>query len=84
MSTKNDPTPYDCYAMALPDEVIFVLLARDPCAPALVRAWAYHREYAITSGRRPETDRMMVEEARRCADAMEAWRQQNDGAWRIS
>jgi hypothetical protein len=82
VGTKNNPGAYDCYANALPDEPMFILLARDPSAPSKVRAWAYDRENAIHHGHRPESDRAMVVEARRCADAMTAWRLANDGAWR--
>lgn len=82
MGTKNNPGNFDCYNNALPDEPMFILLGRDPSAPSKVRAWAYDREKAIEHGNRPETDRAMVTEARECADAMEAWRNANDGAWR--
>lgn len=82
MGTKNQPAEYDCYANALPDEPMFILLARDPDAPKLVHVWADGREAAINAGVRPESDRAMVEEARRCADAMTVWRVQNDGRWR--
>lgn len=30
MGTKSNPTQFDCYANALPDEPMFILLARDP------------------------------------------------------
>lgn len=82
MGTKNNPGTFDCYANALPDEPMFVLLGRDPRAPNMVRHWADRRELDIEKGERPETDRPMVSEARTCADLMEAWRAANDGAWR--
>lgn len=44
MGTKNNPGAFDCYAAALPDEPLFVLLGRDPLAPALVELWATTRE----------------------------------------
>jgi len=84
VSTKNDPGEFDCYAKALPDEPMFVLLGRDPSAPDLVSDWAYIRELDIQSGRRPRSDSAMVEEARRCAADMRLWRSRNDGAWRVS
>lgn len=84
MGTKNSPGKYDCYQNALPDEPMFVLLARDPSAPKLVSAWATIREQAIEDGARPKTDRALVEEADLCANAMEEWRKRNDGAWRQS
>lgn len=82
MSTKTDPGAHDCYAHALPDEPMFVLLARDPGAPALVEEWAHRREFLINSRRRPESDRAKVAEARECAARMRQWRAENDGAWR--
>ena len=82
MGTKLRPGNFDCYANALPDEPMFILLARDPSAPSKVRAWAYDREKAIGHGNRPTADTPMVAEARQCADDMEAWRRANDGAWR--
>lgn len=82
MGTKQNPAKYDCYANALPDEPMFVLLARDPTAPAIVKEWAEMREQAIETGNRPRSDYTMVTEARDCALAMEAWRKQNNGKWR--
>lgn len=82
MGTKNNPAPFDCYANALPDEEMFVLLARDPDAPALVEQWADNRAWAIATGKRPESDMAMVTEARECAAKMRRWRFQNEGAWR--
>ena len=67
MATKNNPGKYDCYENAAPDEPMFVLLARDRDAPALVRVWALARE---RRGYNPEK----VAEARVCADAMEKYR----------
>ena len=77
MGTKNNPSYFDCYANALPDEPMFVLLARDLQAPGQVRSWALGRMYEILEGRKPESDRAMVDEAMRCANAMEAWRKEH-------
>jgi hypothetical protein len=66
MGTKNNPGDFDCYENAEPDEPMFVLLARDPLAPALVYKWAADREAA-----RGWSDK--VAEAIACAEAMEAW-----------
>ena len=66
MGTKNHPGRFDCYDNVHPDEPMFVLLGRDPMAGALVRQWADARE------RRGE-DAEKVSEARRCADALDAW-----------
>lgn len=77
MGTKNQPALFDCYANAKPDEPMFVLLARDVTAPALVRAWAFQRGNAIDNGMRPESDRAQVDEALACAAAMVAWREEH-------
>jgi hypothetical protein len=77
MGTKNNPGEFDCYANAHPDEPMFVLLARDASAPASVEEWANKRQQDIDDGIKPESDRPMVAEARRCAEAMRAWRKAN-------
>ena len=73
MSTKNNPGNYDCYANAEPDEEMFVLLARDAFAPALVRAWAINRKLQIDRGTKPQEDMQQVTEAHECAEKMEKW-----------
>lgn len=75
MGTKNNPGTFDCYVKALPDEPLFVLLARDPAASDLVEAWARIRDGMIASGERPMSDAEMVREARACAEAMREWRE---------
>lgn len=82
MGTKTNPGKHDCHANALPDEPMFVLLARDPSAPLLIEDWADTRERAIETGGRPRSDEAMVEEARTCADEMRTWRRANEGKWR--
>lgn len=82
MGTKNNPGKFDCYANALPDEPMFVLLGRDPSAPELIEGWAGQRIYDIAVGRRPPSDMAMVEEAQDCAKAMRSWRAANNGKWR--
>lgn len=82
MGSKNEPGNFDCYANALPDEPMFILLARDPSGPHLVEEWAARRRAAIDDGRRPESDMAMVDEARQCATNMRRWREANDGKWR--
>ena len=66
MGTKNNPSKFDCYAKAEPDEPMFVLLARDPQASALVRIWAANR-FRITG------DVEKMTEAIKCAEDMERW-----------
>ncbi len=82
MSTKRNPGQFDCYANALPDEPMFVLLARDPTFSYLVDLWAALRLDAIKRGNRPESDKQMVAEAEECACAGSKWRRDNDGKWR--
>jgi hypothetical protein len=47
MSSKTDPSQFDAYSKAEPDEPVFTLLARDPVAPPLIEAWAYLRSGQI-------------------------------------
>ena len=68
MGTKRDPGGYDCYASAEPDEPLFVLLARDPLAPELVKLWALMR------GKEADADDAKIREALDCAATMIAWR----------
>lgn len=82
MGTKDNPAAYDCYANALPDEPMFVLLARDPDAPRLVEEWARKRQADIDRGARPKEDQEMVSEAMACAIDMIVWREINSGKWR--
>ena len=82
MASKAQTAKYDCYHNALPDEPMFILLARDPAAPFLVEQWAEGRANAITAGERPMSDTAMVDEAMQCAADMRAWREKNDGVWR--
>lgn len=85
MGTKLKPGAFDCYGNALPDEPMFVLLARDPAAPATVNHWAMLREnrlaIVVEAGEiAPEAaarEAAMLDEARACAMAMRAWRAAN-------
>ena len=52
MGTKNQPGHYDCYGNAEPDEPMFIVLARDVSAPAVVRDWADRRELMIDNGQK--------------------------------
>jgi hypothetical protein len=68
MATKNNPGTFDCYEKAEPDEPMFVLLGRDPCAyPALLEWIAIRMELGQST-----TDPQIVE-ARKCARAMAEW-----------
>lgn len=82
MGTKNNPGKFDCYTNALPDEPMFVLLARDPNFQRFVHKWAKDRMKDIQCGLRPESDIAMVAEAEECAWAGQEWRKDNNGIWR--
>jgi hypothetical protein len=82
MGTKENPGEFDCYDKAQPDEPMFVLLARDPAAPSLIRRWASIRQDDIINGLRPDSDRGLVYEALVVARAMEVWRVEADHKWR--
>lgn len=82
MGTKLKPGRYDCYENALPDEPMFVLLARDPDFSRLVESWVKQREYAVMCGERPESDKYLLIEAQTCANNGAKWRRENMGKWR--
>lgn len=82
MGTKNNPGKFDCYANALPDEPMFILLARDPDFWSLVHQWAERRKRDIYCGVRPQSDMVMVGEAEECAWNGQRWRKENNGLWR--
>lgn len=91
MGTKATEAANGCYAKALDDEPMFVLLARDTSAPGLVRKWADQREREgepeqVLEGTKwvspPHPDAAQIAEARYCAAKMEVWRYENDGSWR--
>ena len=80
MGTKENPGEYDCYSKAKPDEPMFVLLARDPLSPSLVRLWARMRHLlAIANPAKMSNYNEDLKQgaAYRCADQMEAWRSKN-------
>lgn len=82
MGTKNNPGKFDCYQNALPDEPMFVLLARDPEFCNLVSQWANKRMADIRCGLRPDSDLAVCYEALDCAVNAENWRKNNNGIWR--
>ena len=82
MGTKTNPGEFDCYALALPDEPVFVLLGRDPDFARLVLSWASQRERMIACGERPVSDVERVNGARNDALQGAHWRRQNNGIWR--
>lgn len=74
MGTKNNPSAFDCYDAAGPDEPMFILLARDPLAPILVDLWATLRETQGCADHpgRSHTDK--AREAHQCAESMRIYR----------
>jgi hypothetical protein len=81
METKANPNPLGCYARALPHEPMFILLARDPVAPAVIRLWAERRMEGRLDGQ-PGTESDQIVDALNSAEAFEAWRIEHDGEWR--
>ncbi len=73
MATKNNPSEYDCYQNAEPDEPIFVLVARDITAPDTIRDWCMHRVQEGKNG----ADDDQIQAALGCADLMEDWYMKN-------
>jgi len=78
METKATLNLAGCYARALPDEPMFILLARDISAPGAIRAWADLR----LKMPKAEADLSQIEEALATADSFEHWRIDHDGEWR--
>ena len=71
-----------CLARAMPEEPSFILLARDPMMPALVRLWCSMRRMEVAAGTRPSSDLSQVSSAERSAEDAERWRGDADEAWR--
>ena len=88
MSTKQNPSRFNCYEAAYPDETIFTLLARDPAFPATVRFWTAERIRLGKAGN--EEDDARISGAIWDVGQAEAWREANldpmgDGVptWRL-
>jgi hypothetical protein len=71
MGTKSNPGTYNCIEKAEDDEPVFVLLARDPVAPTIVRLWAH---FAEVHGHH---DLAKVDDAIQVAGNMDNWRAVN-------
>lgn len=67
-STKADPGPFDAFDKARPDEPIFVLLGRDPSAPATVTEWCRLRRNRALKEFDHSSDALAAE-LRQCAEA---------------
>lgn len=66
--------PASCMSKARPEEMTFVLLARDLCAPLAIRAWA---EARIATGKNQRSDLQIIQ-AFDCARVMERQRRNCD------
>jgi hypothetical protein len=64
-----------CFTASADDEPLFVLCARDPHAPMIVRLWAdrYATAHALQGTLTAERE-AKANTAREAADAMDAWR----------
>lgn len=72
MRKREELAGPSCWTNALDDERMFILLARDPAAPAAIRVWCNER---VRLGlNRIEDDKIV--EALACADAMEREREE--------
>ena len=60
MGTKQNPSRFDCYAAARPDEEMFVLLDRDPLAPYMVSIWSSVRAGDLKAARVEFEDMLKV------------------------
>ncbi len=67
MGTKANPDEFDCYDKAADDEPMFVLRAKDPLAPILVRLWADLR------GQVTPHNTLKIQSARQCAVDMQEY-----------
>lgn len=77
MGTKAEELVDGCFARAAADEPLFVLRARDPLAPQIVRKWADRFRTAHlnhnTQGRALAKAILKYEDAMDTASKMEAW-----------
>jgi len=64
---KREELVFGCMSKAEDDEMTFVLLGRDPAAPAAIRSWIAER---LRTGKNVATDAKIIE-AENCALRME-------------
>lgn len=67
MRKRDELTKVSCTTTAFDDEMVFVLLARDPAAPVAIRSWVDER---LRLGKNVDTDRQITE-AIECARTMD-------------
>jgi len=70
LKSEEQSSASSCFNRALPNERVFVLLARDPAAPSAIRQWVHDR-IRLTGAK---YDDPQLVEARAAADAMDAER----------
>lgn len=75
MGTKNNPGNFNCYAAAMPDEPIFILMGRDPAAPVAMEFWIEERQRLGKAVDQDDLDK--IEENRTLQGAFRRWREQN-------
>jgi hypothetical protein len=75
----HDPHAAELLRSAGEDEPIFVLRARDITAPAVILNWAARRESLVFQSKKPDTDKALVEAARKLAEDMRDWYARNRG-----
>ena len=76
MATIDEPGPFDALEKAKPDEPVFSLLARDPCAPATITEWnrlRRNRALKLYGGADASVadKELLVAELKQCANAEE-------------
>jgi hypothetical protein len=81
MEIKDNLRPDGCFARALPNEPMSILLARDEHAPDTLRKWADLRARRWIETQDPE-DEASAAQAIMDADEFERWRSDHDGEWR--
>lgn len=72
MGTKRQPSKFDCYHAAEPNEPMFVLLGRDPTAPLVVTFWRALKLKLREAGKSKISDEKLAE-ARQCSLDLERW-----------
>ena len=72
MKKRDELTQHGCLSKALDDEMLFVLLARDPAAPIAIEAWVQARyKLGLNQPGDPK-----INEALECAYQMRKQREQ--------
>lgn len=82
IGSKLNPGNHDCLNEALPDEPVFILLARDRRFSEHVVDWANRREIDIEADIQPKEDLFKTISALAIAEQGRKWREYRMGAWR--